>query len=240
MCYSPIVSISIALIEWVLAAVLLFKFKRTPLRDFCSAFVFILGAFQLSQFFLCTSGNPSFWARIGISVYTLIPALGLWFAIQYTSRRGSLHHDWGRSYVVKSFLVVIPLSITAIALLHESFIIQAYCSEVWVVVQSLFFDFSNHMFATTLYLGYYFGFISLAGWLLGRNMLREKNKRRKIVELLGLVAILCSVLPSIVLIVIIPSLGKSYPSIFCNFALLTSIIAFVAVWQEQLVDRKGK
>ena len=105
MCFTPTVSLTTAIIEWVIATFILFRYKKSVFSRFMALFIFILGFYQFSEYMLCTSGNVELWAKLGFISYTFLPALGLHFILSYTKNK--FNKAWLYAPVAIIILVVI-------------------------------------------------------------------------------------------------------------------------------------
>ena len=122
MCYTPIVSLATAIIEFIIV-IYLFRIINDKRLRFLPYFVFFLGLYQLTEFFLCITNNL-FWARLGFASYTLLPILFL-----------QLFYDFYHKNFNK-WLYAVPLSFIGLAFLHPEFISEATCSSFFVMTNS--------------------------------------------------------------------------------------------------------
>jgi len=220
MCFTPWMSLATAIIEFVLATILILMFKRTCLRDFFAAFIYLLGAYQLVEFFLCTGGNPAFWAMLGFVIYSYLPAVGLHGVLTYTKNKVNL-----------AFLYIVPVVATIFAFGNRSFIEGANCDAVFISVDTIL-DQAIFQIPLLLYVLYYFGFIFYACVILFNDFREERSKiRREIDWVLG-IGLFLMVVPTLVFIIVFPLLKFSFPSVLCQFALFVSVSAFTAVYLE--------
>jgi len=105
----------------------------------------------------------------------------------------------------------------------------------------IFFQESSNPVASWLYQGYFFGFIALALLLLLWDYNRELVKSRKKLFLYAIFTIVFTAIPPLVLIIILPTYGIIFPSIYCEFAVLFAIAAYFAACAEGNVrDKKNK
>ncbi|MCF7910091.1 hypothetical protein K9L16_00270 [Candidatus Pacearchaeota archaeon] len=225
MCFTPIISLITAIIEILVGTYILKKYKDELVSVFSAILIYFLGAYQLAEFFLCTTNNPETWARIGFIIYTLLPAMGLHFSLRLTK-------------VSKKNLAIyfIPLLIIFITLFSKEFIISAGCEKFFVLIKTSIMSEQN-IFLTAIYGIYYFGYIVFSEYFLINQYKKEKGKLNKKIEIMwALFGGLTIILP-IILIIIIPSIGIQFPSIYCEFALLFTI---VALWSSNWYHRKKK
>jgi len=157
MCFTPIVSLTTAIIEFIVVIYLFKKIKDPRLRPL-PYFIFFLGVYQLTEFLLCTTGN-SIWAKIGFIAYTLLPVLLM-----------HLFYNLSRNKLNKLFYSI-PLAYSVIALIHPEFIISTTCESFFISTKNLFFW--NNRPLTWVYLLYY-GLFPIMG------VFKLINQRRKI------------------------------------------------------------
>jgi len=220
MCFTPAVSLATALIEWALAVILLCAYRRSVLRPFGAIILALLGAYQFSEFMLCTTGQAELWATFAFLSYTFLPAVGLHAALAYLRRRS-----------LPLLIYGLPAVFALIALAKNPFVLQGKCETIFVTILTYFS--SNPAWA--LYTAYYSGFILAAFVLLAQGYRAEHGYRKKACMVL-LAAVLLMVIPTLILIGIFPALLIRVPSVLCHFALLTAAAFFIAVH----VDEKRK
>ncbi len=225
MCFSPPVSLTTAIIEFLLALILLWRFKKSVVTVFTALLLFFLGGYQFAEFMFCVSGNTVLWASIGFISYTFLPAVGLHYMI-------SLHKP--RKHKMLVFLLYIPTAISvALPIFIKNFIIGGVCNTFTITVHNRFFQ--EHPLFSFLYILYYFGYIIMACILMERYYKGEKDKIKKKVYGYVLAGMLIITVPALILLVIMPSLKMVFPSMYCHFALAFGIMAFMSamVYEQQ-------
>lgn len=223
MCFTPAISLTTAIIEFILAILILLLFKRTIITRFSALFITVLGAYQFSEFMLCTSNNIQTWVILGFIIYTFLPAIGLHAIIKFLKLK------------TKKWLVYTPpIIFSLIALLYRSFIIEGNCSKYFVKVKTIFFlpEIGLKLFPTLLYWIYYFGFILIFCILAYNLYKKERNKKKRRIYSIELAAVFVMVIPTFIFIMVLPSFGIMFPSILCEFALLLAILAFIGAYIE--------
>jgi hypothetical protein len=223
MCFTPAISLTTAILEFILAIIIITRFKKTVISRFSALIIFLLGFYQLTEFLMCTN-NPLIWSKIGFATYTFIPALVLHFAVVYTKRR------------VSPLIIYAMPAIFTIAALTSNFISGAECLRYFIAMKSLLYQ-NNILYL--IYLFYYFGFIVISGFLLVRNSLNQKNVLKEAIALITLLGILIGILPALVFIILFPKLGIQFPSIWCEFAVITAIILTTASYLEGKTSHKN-
>ena len=227
MCFTPTISLSVAVIEFILATTLLFSFPKTTLRNFSAALIYLLGFYQFTEFMLCTSGNPIFWAKLGFIAYTFLPAIGLHTALRFVNRKPNY-------FIIYS----IPLIFGALAF-YFPVILSASCQTFFVEVRNIFNQAGDSLNAIlfSIYEIYYFGFIFATCLLFYLDFRSNKNKRKKKIDIIEISGILLMTIPTIVLLVIFPYLGKRSASVLCGFALSVAITSFIVVYLESKIRK---
>ena len=170
MCFTPIISLTTAILEFIVATFILIYFKRTTFVKFSVIFIYVLGFYQFTEFMLCTSGNEFLWAKIGFITYTFLPALALHFALTFNKKKYNL-----------TYIYFLPILIFIFAFLNQNFILNASCDSVFVIVQTMFFSFKNlqSIILSILFMSYYFGFILLVPYILIKKRYKTKYMELK-------------------------------------------------------------
>lgn len=228
MCFIPVVSISIAIVEFILATTLLLYFPKTILRNFSAVLIYVLGFYQFTEFMLCTTGNPIFWARLGFVTYTFLPAIALNTTLRYVKRKPN--------YI---FLYFIPLLASMYAF-YFPVIISASCPTFFVEVKTLFNE-PGTLFNTIIFLAYdlyYLGFTVACCWLFYLTYKKDKSKIKREIDIAEISGILLMTVPTILFMVIFPYLGGRFPSVLCSFALFVAITSFIAVHLESKLRKR--
>lgn len=216
MCFTPAVSLTTALIEWALAIVLLTFYRRSTLRVFGAVLLFLLGAYQFSEFMLCTTNNAELWGTAAFLSYAFLPAVGLHAIAAYLRRR-----------INPALLYGLPTVFAFVAVAQEPFIRHAACETLFVTIRTYF----SAGIPWLAFAAYYFGYI-LTAFLMLRHALRSERGSRKVACRWLLAAIFLMFIPTLVLMLIFPALRVRFPSILCHFALLTAAAFFIAVHKD--------
>jgi len=127
MCFTPIASISTAIIEFGIALYLLREIKDRKLYPLF-VFVLLLGVYQFSEFMLCTSTDPEIWARLGFVAYTFLPILVYHLFINLSGTKAIRE------------LYIMPSVFAAMAVFLPNFIIYTSCNFLHVTVENLIFN----------------------------------------------------------------------------------------------------
>ncbi len=208
MCFTPIISFLTFAIEMILAVYLVKINPKKSLNRIGAVILFLLGAYQLSEFGICTSSNQFFWARAGHIAYTLLPALGMhWVLIIKKSKK-------------KAWPLYIPPAIfISLATSKTGFIGGTECARYFI---KIIYNW-NYLWLWS-YQAYYAGSIILVAAMLLNCIANENNKKQRTIYLWGLVGVLSFTFPAFFFILLLPSFNAYSPSILCHFALLFAII----------------
>ncbi len=229
MCYAPVISLSTAIIELVLASVLLLLFPKTKLRNFFAAFIYLLGFYQFSEFMICSSNYAVFWATIGFVTYSFFPAIALHAVLKIFKKKTNL-----------ILIYSIPIVFSLAALNIPGFIIRAECMGFFVYVGNILtqsFSFPQ-LIPFIIYVIYYGGFLALVSFIIFKDYLKQKNGIKKEMELVEIISIFLMILPTLILIILLPSFGFMVPSVLCEFAIFVAIGAFICVYLETKLKKK--
>lgn len=219
MCFAPHVSLSTAVFEFLIAGIVLWRYKNKFAR-WISIFVAVLGLYQLSEFFMCTV-DPYFFAMAGFVIYSFLPALAVHFALM------ALRFDF------PMWVLYLPAVVYSLAAVFTpGFITSAYCSNVFVIAKNMIL---SNIVSWFLYVSYYSIFILIAcaiGFYLART---SKNDAVKRYYYLITLSVLLATIPALVLLVMLPSTSVMFASIYCQFAVIIAIMCLVAArYSERL------
>jgi len=214
-CFSPPVMIATFVIEIVLAAYTLFRYKLNTLGRLAVAMLVALAVFQLCEFHVCSGWGvrATEWSRLGYVAITLLPALGLHM----------LHVIAGKPHrkLVAAAYVTMAGFIAYFLLVPSAF--RSYqCTGNYVI-----FQIGER--AAIMYGLYYYGWL-LAALSLGvswANEFKAKGDTHKR-QLNGVKALVIGYLvflvPTAMANSVTPSTRRGIPSIMCGFAVLFALI----------------
>jgi len=270
MCFTPAISLATALIEFLVAGYLFKRINKKELR-FLPYIILLLGVYQLTEFFLCTTNNQ-FWAKLGFITYTFLPIIA-----------AHLLYDLAKIKFNKLFYLI-PIFYSLIALFYSGFSIIGNCQSFYIDIRNIYlWENFQHLWIYTLY----YGLLPLRGaylYLKHQNPLRNNSKwklrislilvplaltfseaislltmmyrngyqtnwiitslmiiiisiiliglsftriKAKTFNALLLLILFSSVFMSYAIYQVFPGFGLTFPSIFCQFALLYSISAIL-------------
>jgi len=223
MCFTPIVSLSTAIFEFVVATAILVFCRKSLINRFFPLLIYILGFYQFTEFMLCTSNYPFFWAKMGFVTYSFLPAVGLHFIMKLTNRKCN--------YIT---IYMVPVIFSLMAFLKPGFIIESTCTTFFVIVIK---DLFNSLFSY-IYGLYYFGFILLFCYFLLKSFNKEKDQLKRKSYAIIFAAVLITLLPAVVIFIIFPAFKVIFPSVYCEFAVLFTVAALVASYLDNKIQKK--
>jgi len=215
MCFTPSISLSIFLIEWVLGFIVLSKRPKNALRKMytlAAVLLFFLGAHQFTQFMFCVSGDFELWGTLGFLAYNFLPAIGLHWAHALIKRKAGMF-----------YVYFLPVIFSLIAIMTPNFVREAGCSSYFITAEH-----SWTGIIAGIYDMYYFGFIIYTAYLMFKAYM-AKGKDWKIVRV-GFIGILAFTVPTFILVEVFPSLHIMFPSILCEFAVLFALCLFYMIY----------
>lgn len=219
MCFTPTVSLTTAIIEFFVATYIL-HINKSKLTKGLAIFIYFLGFYQFTEFMLCSTAFPELWARLGFITYTLLPALALHFTLNHVKKKPNL-----------IYIYIIPVIYSLTAIINSNFILNTSCGRYFISVQNIFYN-PGYLFPATVYFLYYFGFIIIVCYLLVKHYTHQKNIFEKQLDLDAIIAMTLSLVPALVLFFLFPAFSISFPSVYCQFALIFTIAALIAVHLE--------
>ena len=221
MCFTPIISLSTAIIEFLVGTFILIRYRNTLVSVFSAIFVYVLGLYQFTEFMLCTTNNPHLWAAIGFATYTFLPTIGLHFVLRLTKRKFN-------KYILYTPAIIFAL----IAILRSDFVLGTTCATLYVIVRTLFSLSGPYWPIFFVYIGYYFGYFLFMLYLLIQNY--KDKSLGKVYQVFTWVSLITILIP-LILICLLPALSFAFPSIYCHFSMLFTIAAIMA---NQIYDTK--
>jgi len=217
-CFSPPAMLATFIIELVLAAYTLIRYKSNLVRNLAVALLVCLAVFQLAEYNTCGRFKlqAAAWSSIGFVAITLLPPLAI-HLIQAISKRGHTLIHW-----------------------------LAYASAIpWLIFFVKPSTFSSHVCAgnyaifqlATHYGGYYFAYYYF--WLftgLGMCLYFAFKSAKKMTQealILQAVGYLVFLLPTAMTNTLKPSTISGLPSIMCGFAILYALFLVFGILPRQ-------
>lgn len=214
-CFSPPVMIATLLVEIIMLAYVLVRYRMTAIGRVVVATLGCLALFQLSEYNVCGGAGLSavHWSRIGYVAITALPPLGLHllYLLAGKPRRRLVWFAYGTMLLYMVYFISIPSAFR-----------DYQCTGNYVV-----FQLGER--ATILYGAYYYGWLMGAmalgtHWLgeLPANVKGNANRRHMIKALI--VGYLVFLIPTAVMNSVNPKTREGVPSIMCGFAVLFAFI----------------
>lgn len=227
MCFTPKISLTTALLEFISAGFIYYRYPKSKLMSFFLVILIFLGIYQLSEFFLCVEGSLQIWGKLGFFAYTLIPAFVLYsVAANYQFRK-------------KHLLIFLPsIYFITIALLDKNFVSYGVCSTLFVTIRNRFLDYDNHYLSSTLFADYYASYIALTCIFLLRKIKKSSEIKEKLIYGLMMATIPLVIIPPLIFVILFPAFFISFPSIYCHFAMLITLTALIGLYYEDKINLK--
>lgn len=214
-CFSPPVMLATIIIELVLLAYTLVRYKLTLAVKLIAAILLSLAMFQVAEFQTCGRAlgqDGLFWSRLGYVFITLLPPLGL-HLIMAMSKKKPTTLNWIADI---SALVLIMI----FGLVPNS-IYYAVCGGNYVI-------FKLNAGLGMLYGFYYLGLL-FAGLAIAARYMRTAKGSSYSALLWMIIGYLVFLVPTGVVNMINPETTKGVPSIMCGFAVFYAIILALVI-----------
>jgi len=225
MCFTPKISLTTALIEFISAGFIYHRYPKSKLMSFFLIVLVFLGIYQLSEFFLCVEGSLQIWGKLGFFAYTLIPAFILYSV--------AANNQFKKKYLL---FFLPPAYFIAIAIFDKNFVSYGVCSTLFVTIRNRFLDYENNFISSTLFSDYYAIYIALTCIFLLRKIKKSSEKKEKLIYALMMASIPLAIIPPLIFVIIFPSFFISFPSIYCQFAMLITLTALIGLHYENKLN----
>ncbi len=230
MCFNPTISLTTAIIEWLLALIMPWKYPQATTRKFMAIFLFTLGLYQFTEFMACRTNYWELWMRVGFIAYSFLPAMALHATLFY------LKINFNRYLIY-----IIPFSVSLLAINASTFVETGVCHSIFVTARNTLFNIKSitGLIGFGIYIIYYFGLILVSCLLSYRAYLNEKNRQKRKILLALPLAVFLMCFPTFILTIIFPVFNVMFPSVLCHFALLMALVVFVGVrWEHEYNIKK--
>jgi hypothetical protein len=223
MCFTPYISLATAMLEYIFATLILLYFRKSKVTPYVVALLYILGTYQFTELMLCATANANLWVRLGFVAYTFLPAVGVHFFLTMIGTK------WKRGFLV---LYALPVIFSGFAFVSKQFVEEGVCNTIFVTARTMFYSPDSNPKMAMLYGGYYYMFILSAIVFALFAHSKEENKWKRAYYMMAMVGLSVITLSPHIFIMLLPSYGISFPSIYCEFALLFAIIMFIASYLD--------
>ncbi len=220
-CFTPLASLLTFVVEFILAAYVIIRYRHTLFGRISALLLILLGTFQLSEYFICTTSHTDIATRIGYAAITFLPILSI-HLIAIATKKTALTLV---GYIAASI-------ITGVILFVPGVFEYTNCSGKFVI----FFN----KFYFSLWFGAYYLFFILAGIFLAVSRLYNQHYSKRLLKwfLIGYASFL---VPTAALFVLIEATRIAVGSIMCGFAVLLAIILVVKIlpiYHEEIEKKK--
>lgn len=217
MCFSPEVTLTTWIIEWLFAWWAWAQYRTTQFGRLLTAILVLLGGYQLTEFMVCQgNGQPNvWWGRVGFVMISFLPILGLHATVILDREFGKtsfLKVSW---WGVKVGYIVCAL-LSALFLLWSSAISSAQCMPNYILYGYNAWFFQAFGWYYFLYL-----FWSLAHLV---ELAMEPESRHRQISLWLAIGYLSFIVPTFVVTTVLPAMMIGFPSVLCGFAIFFSFI----------------
>ncbi len=226
MCFTPLISIIIAIFEFLVAIIVLSVYKENKTSKILAVFMFVLGFYQFTQFMVCKTSYSNLWSTIGFVTYSFLPAIGVYLVNIFVKKIKNPRN-----------LFIAPIIVTFYTIINHDFIKSVSCNKYFISVSTYVFTPENYIYKW-VYMIYYFGFIALCIYYLIQYIREEKDSIKRKMALILLIALITSLLPAIILLFIIPGLRSGFPSIYCEFSVIFTISTLYIAKLESKLNKK--
>lgn len=210
-CFSPPVMLATFVIEIVLAAYAIWKYRSEKVTRLIVAILVLLAVFQLAEYNVCEGAfgvDSLTWSRIGYGAISLLPALGI-HAISVIARKPS------RLLVPAAYGLAIGFALFFMFIGHG--LTSSVCGGNYVIFQTA-------PQASWFYAFFYYGFEIAATWLGFLYAARAKQPGvRKALRGLA-IGYLCLLVPTTTVNILYPDTLYAIPSVMCGFAVILALI----------------
>ncbi len=201
-CFTPEVMLATFFMEMALAIYVFIHYRVAVFGRLVMATLVLLGLFQFAEYQVCAATNPLFWSRVGFSVITFLPVLGLHLISLVTKKDHFLKFGYVLMLVYITIFLFVPKAITG-----------AVCGGNYII-------FNTAQELSWTYSVYYFGFLILGIWEAMENMNKENGNLLK-----WMIAGYSSfMLPMGIVYSLSVEARQAIPSIMCGFALILAFI----------------
>ncbi len=215
MCFAPYISLSTFIIEFLLALHFLLKNPKDKLNQIIALISFLLGLYQLNEFFICTT-NLKIFTILAMSVTTILPAMGISYALIMWRRKISYY------WYILIYVPAIFFMISFYVLYKES----AVCNLIFIQYPSTgLID----NFYSLYYIVYIVGTTIL--FYLGTSSVKSKYEKR--LFYLGMFGMFIFTVPTYIFLVFLPMFNTQFSSVMCEFALLLAIEFIILLWYKE-------
>lgn len=215
MCFTPYVSLSTFVIEFLLGIYFLLRNPKDKLNQVIATITLLLGFYQLNEFLICVT-NQHIFTYLADSTKAILPAVAITYALIMWRKKIS----WYWHLLIYSpaifFTIYFPLVITE----------PAKCLSIFVEysqtpVTSKFFAMYYVIYVFAAIILFYFGTVS------------TKKVYEKRLFYLGMFCMFIFTVPTFIFVIFLPMFYTQIASVMCEFALLLAILLIIVIWYKE-------
>lgn len=231
-CFSPPIMVATLLIEFTLAAYVLWRYKLNMTARLVVTALVGLATFQTAEYFVCTGsvGHTELWSRIGFVAIATLPPLGLHIMHRLAGKpnRNLVYTAYAS---MAGFIAFFAASSTAF--------VGHQCTGNYVI-----FQLGNNVgfaFGTYYYAWLFAALVLGARW--ANELLAEGTQARKQLQAVRgmMIGYLVFLLPTAISNTVNPDSRQGIPSVMCGFAVFFALILTLYVMPRtgELKERIG-
>jgi len=217
MCFSPTISLTTFVIEFILAIYFVAIAPKDKLNKIIGRVTAFLALYQLNEFLICTTGN-TIHTRFALIITALLPVYGVLYAFKMIRKKITLNQ--------RLILYATPI----VFCIYFAFT-QIYNNPTACL--NMFIQYPKLGFAAKLYGLYYFTYLLFSIYIFYRGIKQTRNKMLRRFYELGILSILIFTVPTFLFIIILPQYFILFPSVLCQFALLLAILFVYIIYYKQ-------
>lgn len=221
------ISLTLSIIELLIASWAYFKFERTRLSRLVVNLLILLGLTHFFEYQFCSFGNFVLWGKISFIAYILIPSLVLYYACQEVFNKK----------IIWLFIPYLGFALTALALKHFS--ILGECRFGLSLVYNYFFFGAKSLWPSILNFLYIALYSCLSGGFLFYGARKISDEKKKIYIYIGSSIFFSFAIPTLI-VVIKPTLGMYYPSIINHFLASYLFTGIISLYLEKKIIDQNK
>jgi len=217
MCFAPYISLSIFIIEFLLAIFFLLRDPKDNLNRIIALLSLFLGLYQLNEFLICIT-DVNLFTKLSMSISAVLPPIAISYALIMWRKR--LKYYW-------NLLIYSP----AVFFIFM-FILSNYL-KVSAVCMTVFIEYPDLGLLGKFYALYYIAYIlgAAALFYFASSKLKIVYERRLLH--LGMLGMFIFTVPTFIFILFLPMMYNQFPSVLCQFALLLAIELAVVLWYKE-------
>lgn len=219
-CFSPPVMVTTFVIEIVLAAFVMWKYKLNDVTRLAVMILLLLATFQIAEYNVCEGSfgiDSLTWSRIGFIAISFLPPLGFHLATKIARQ-----HKY-RPAVALAYLGGLGFA------LFFAFSGQGIVSQVCLGNYVIFDTMPG---SGMLYGVYYYGWLIAGTTYSFIRALQIKEKNRSMALIWLAIGYLSFIMPTTFVNLVNPSTLAGIPSIMCGFAVILAIVLVGKVLPE--------